>query len=49
MKYVFTLLIMLLVATTANAAGTSVSYEVNGEAYEGYFISPSPNAALVLL
>jgi dienelactone hydrolase len=40
---------MLLVSSTANAAGTSVSYEVNGEPYEGYFISPSPNAALVLL
>lgn len=49
MKYLLSLFIMLLVATTANAAGTSVSYEVNGEPYEGYFISPSPNAALVLL
>jgi dienelactone hydrolase len=49
MKYVFTLFLMLLVSSTANAAGTSVSYEVNGEPYEGYFISPSPNAALVLL
>jgi len=49
MKYVFTLFIMLFVATTANAAGTFVSYEVNGKPYEGYFISPSPDAALVLL
>ena len=49
MRYVFTLLIMLLVSATANGAGTSVLYEVNGEPYEGYFINPSPNAALVLL
>ena len=49
MKYVFTLFIMLLVSASANAAGTFVSYEVNGEPYEGYYVSPSPNAALVLL
>ncbi|MGD8878568.1 MAG: hypothetical protein PVH75_12475, partial [Syntrophobacterales bacterium] len=49
MKYVFTIFIMLIFATTANAAGTSVRYEVNGQPYEGYFISPSANAALVLL
>lgn len=49
MRYAFTLFIMLLFSATASGAGTSVSYEVNGEPYEGYFISPSPNAALVLL
>ena len=49
MKYIYTLLIMLIVATTVNAAGRLVSYEVNGEPYEGYFISPSPNAALILI
>jgi len=49
MKYVFTLFIILIVSATANATGTLVSYEVNGKPYEGYFISPSPNASLVLL
>ncbi|MGD8776100.1 MAG: dienelactone hydrolase family protein [Syntrophobacterales bacterium] len=49
MKHLFTLFMILIVSTTANAAGTLVSYEVNGEPYEGYFISPSPNAPLVLL
>jgi dienelactone hydrolase len=49
MKYVFTILIMLFISATAYGAGTSVSYEVNGEPYEGYYISPSPNAPLVLL
>ena len=47
MRYVLTLFIVLIVATTANAAGRLVSYEVNGEPYEGYFISPSPDAALI--
>jgi dienelactone hydrolase len=49
MKYVFTLFIILIASITANAAGMSVSYEVNGEPYEGYFISPSRNAALILI
>ncbi|UCE84354.1 MAG: dienelactone hydrolase family protein, partial [Deltaproteobacteria bacterium] len=49
MKYVITLLMILIVSTTANGAGMSVSYEVNGEPYKGYFISPSPDAALILL
>jgi len=49
MRYFFALFIVLIVATTANGAGKLVSYEVKGEPYEGYFISPSPNAALILL
>ena len=49
MKYVFTLFSVLIFSSTAIAAGEFVSYEVNGEPYEGYFVSPSPNAALILL
>ncbi len=49
MKYVFTLLFILIVSSTASAAGKSVSYEVNGEPFEGYYISPSRNAPLVLI
>ena len=49
MKYVFTFLFILMVSSTANAAGKSVTYEVNGEPFEGYYISPSHNAPLVLL
>jgi dienelactone hydrolase len=41
---------MLLVSTAAfGAAGTVVNYEINGQSYEGYYISPSENAPLVLL
>lgn len=49
MKYVITLLFILLAISPAIAGGKSVSYEVNGEAFEGYYISPSPNAPLILL
>jgi dienelactone hydrolase len=49
MKLMITLLSALLFAATGNAAGTSVQYQVNGEPFEGYFISPAPDAPLVLL
>lgn len=49
MKYILMGLMVLLMATTAVAAGKSVTYEVNGEAYEGYYVSPAPGAPLVLL
>jgi dienelactone hydrolase len=49
MKYVFTLLFILIVSSTASAAGNLVSYEVNGKLFEGYYISPSRNAPLVLI
>ena len=49
MKYVFTLFFVLIFSSTAIAAGEAVSYEVNGKPFEGYFVSPSPNTALILL
>jgi dienelactone hydrolase len=49
MKYLYTLIILFLVSSTANASGTTVSYQINGESFEGYFISPSTNAPLILL
>ena len=49
MKSSFALLIALLIATSASAAGMAVTYEVNGTPYEGYFTSPSPKAPLVVL
>ena len=49
MKYLFTICFILIFSTNVSAAGESVTYKVNGEPYEGYFISPSPNAGLVLL
>ncbi|MDY6837391.1 MAG: dienelactone hydrolase family protein [Thermodesulfobacteriota bacterium] len=49
MKALFGLAVVLVMTSTALAAGKSVSYEVKGEPFEGYFVSPSPNAPLVLL
>ncbi len=49
MKQIFIFFMILLISSTANAAGESVTYEVNGKPYEGYFTSPSPNAGLILL
>ena len=48
MKYFTTLLVILMMASTAYAGGMAVSYEVNGASYEGYYVSPSSNAPLVL-
>jgi dienelactone hydrolase len=49
MKYVATLFLVLAIASFAHASGETVTYEINGEPFEGYFTSPSPNAPLVLL
>lgn len=49
MKYSITVLFLFLVSTSAFTAGESVSYEVYGKPYEGYYISPSAAAPLVLL
>ncbi len=38
-QYIFTLLLRLFISTTARANGTTVTYQVNGEIFEGYFIS----------
>ena len=49
MKYVHTLLLTIAMAGSANAAGMNVAYTVDGRPYEGYYVSPSPQAPLVLL
>jgi len=49
MKHVLTTVFFLLASSTVCAAGQSVSYQVNGKRLEGYFVSPSPNAPLILL
>jgi len=49
MKHFLTLFFVLIFASAAFASGEFVTYEVNGKPYEGYFVSPSPNASLILL
>lgn len=40
---------IILQPAVAAAAGQTVTYEINGQPYEGYFISPFADAPLVLL
>ena len=49
MKTLYTLLLIVFVAATANAGGKPVTYTIDREPFEGYFISPADNAPLVLL
>jgi dienelactone hydrolase len=49
LKTIFTYLLVLMISSTAAAAGKSVVYEVNGASYEGYYTGASGNAPLILL
>jgi dienelactone hydrolase len=50
MRYFIYMLLTLLVSTAAfGATGTVVNYEINGQSYEGYYVSPSEKAPFVLL
>jgi dienelactone hydrolase len=49
MKIRYPLLLLMMVSTAAMAGGQVVDYDVNGEPFQGYFISPADNAPLVLL
>jgi dienelactone hydrolase len=50
MRYFISLVLFLAVSSVAfGATGAAVVYEINGQSYEGYYISPSAEAPLVLL
>jgi dienelactone hydrolase len=49
MKQYFCLLMMALSAVSAYAGGDSVSYEVKGKEFQGYYVSPSADAPLVII
>jgi dienelactone hydrolase len=49
MKTYLIALLGLIISCSANAAGQYLNYEVNGKSYQGYYISPSTDAPLVLL
>ena len=50
MRYLIYLVVLLTVPSVAvGATGSSVTYQVNGKPYEGYYISPSNQAPLVVL
>lgn len=41
--------VLAMLPAVAIAAGEKVTYEIDGQAYEGYYISPGENVPLVLL
>ncbi len=49
MKTYIAMFTVLMMATGAFAAGEPVTYKVDGVDYEGYYVSPSPDAPLILL
>ncbi len=50
MRYLVYICLLLVVSTAAfGATGDSVTYQVNGQSYRGYYISPSDRAPFVLL
>ena len=50
MRYLIYTITLLTVSTVAfGATGSSVTYRVNGQPYEGYYISPSARAPFLLL
>ncbi|HPR52148.1 MAG TPA: dienelactone hydrolase family protein [Deltaproteobacteria bacterium] len=50
MRSVLSLLFLLFLSTLSfGASGSSVTYQVDGDSYEGYYISPEENAPFVLL
>ncbi len=49
MRILYILMLVAILSTTAAAAGKAVSYQANGNSYEGYFITPGAGAPLVLL
>lgn len=50
MRYFIYIFMLLFVSTTAfGATGAAVTYQVDGQSYEGYYISPSARAPFLLL
>ena len=49
MKSLLTLFLTLFISISSSADGRFINYQVNGLEYEGYYVSPSADAPLVLL
>ena len=50
MRHLVYIFLLLVVSTAAfGATGSSVTYQVNGQSYDGYYISPSDQAPFLLL
>lgn len=49
MKAILTFLCLLVFTTVASATGSSITYSINDQQYEGYYVSPAKDAPLILL
>lgn len=49
MNHIIALILMLATSVGVASDGVAVIYEIDGAAYEGYYVSPAPGAPLVLL
>lgn len=49
MKYLTTALLLLITNSVAFGQGKKITYQVNGNEYEGYYVSKSPGTPLILL
>lgn len=49
MSYLLAFIMLFSFPSLAKADGQSVTYEIGGEAYEGYYITAGPEAPLILL
>jgi len=49
MRAPLTLLFILIFISTASATGTDINYKINGEPYEGYYLSSSSEAPLIII
>ncbi|MCK9276326.1 MAG: dienelactone hydrolase family protein [Syntrophales bacterium] len=49
MKYAFTFFLLFIFAVQTGAQEKSLTYTVDGKPYEGYYVSPSQGAPLIIL
>jgi len=49
MKHIITILLISTLTLAASPTGKSISYAIDGDKYEGYYISPTPEAPLVII
>ncbi len=49
LKSILSILILITATVAHGATGTAVTYEVDDQSYEGYYVSPADKAPLVLL
>ena len=49
MKHIIGAILMFSLVLAGSPSGKNISYKIDGDQYEGYYISPSPEAPLILI